>query len=225
MEILSKWKDKSPEEVLKAKVEADLHIKAIEREKAELKEMYLAQRDELLAKAKFEDYLDQIKTPPQSLQAPLPQANEVNSPTFDRDEFKKLANDTYQEFDRTKREAENFRQVETKLKDKFGDNYANVLKDQQIQLGLSSDEVNSLAKRSPEAFSRLMGLDTKTEGFQAPMRSGQTASKFSPTGEPKRGMSYYQELKKTDPRVYLDPKISQQMERDALNMGEAFFNS
>jgi len=223
-DILNKWKDKPLEEVLKAKVNADLHIKALEREKAELREMYLSQREELLAKAKFEEYIDQIRTPKQDLQVANTTANEVNSPKYDPKEIENLVLSKIQEAESNKVSVENFRKVQSKLKERYGDNYVSVLKDQQDSLGLSQDEINNLAKRSPEAFFRVMGLNEKnTDPFQSPPRSGQRNDSFAPRGAPKRDYNYYQELKKTNPKLYLDPKISLQMEKDAQELGMAFF--
>jgi hypothetical protein len=40
----------------------------------------------------------------------------------------------------------------------------------------------------------------------------------------KRTLSYYAELKKKDPKIYLDPKIALQMEKDSQALGPAFFD-
>ncbi len=63
-EILAKWKDKPLEELLKAKVESDLYIKTLEKQKDELRDDYLKQREELLAKAKFEELIDRYEKAP-----------------------------------------------------------------------------------------------------------------------------------------------------------------
>lgn len=41
----------------------------------------------------------------------------------------------------------------------------------------------------------------------------------------KRTMSYYQNLKKENPTLYLDPVMNTQMHKDALVLGEAFFDA
>lgn len=223
LELLNKWKDKPAEDVLKAKIEADLHIKSLEREKAELREMYLSQREELLAKAKFEEYIDQMRTPNnQNLQVANTPAKEVDSPKYDPAEIEKMFDRKLSDFEKLKQETENFSKVQTKLKERYGDSYVSVLKDQQSALGLSQDDVNALAKKSPEAFFRIMDLNEQQSSFQAPPRSGQRNDNFSPKGSPKRDWNYYQELKKTNPMMYLDPKISLQMEKDAQALGPAF---
>lgn len=219
-ELINKWKDK-PLEVLQNKaVEADLHIKTLEREKAEMYEMYKSQREELLAKAKWEDYIDQMRKPPETPVA-LPPANSEQPKPFDPNEIKELLRGELSIYETQKREQENFGKVQSKLKERFGDNYATVLKDQQVNLGLSNEDVNSLAKKSPEAFFRMLGLNDQQQSFQTPPRNSQRNDNFAPKTV-RRDWAYYQNLKKTNPMLYLDPKISAQMERDAQELGSAF---
>jgi hypothetical protein len=46
---------------------------------------------------------------------------------------------------------------------------------------------------------------------------------FAPKSD-KRTYSYYENMRKTNPNLYLDPKISIQMDKDAQALGEAFFD-
>ena len=220
-ELLNKWKDKPAEEVLKAKIEADLHIKALEREKAELREMYSSTREELLAKAKFEELIDRMNKPTETPVAHTP-ANEVKSPSFNQEEIEKLVLSKIQETESKKVQQTNFSKVQSKLAERFGDNSSNVLKEQMNALGLTPEDVNTLAMKSPEAFFRVMGLNEQPKDlFQSPPRSGQRSDSFAPKTV-KRDWNYYQELKKTNPMLYLDPKISVQMEKDAQELGASF---
>jgi hypothetical protein len=221
-ELTSKWKDKPADEVLKAKIDSDLYIKTLERQKDEMRQMYLQQSEELKAKAKFEELIDRFEKAPKDLQVASPPANE-DQPKFNPDEYRKIASETFQEMERSKIESDNFRKVQNKLQDKYGSNYANVLKDQQTTLGLSDTDVNTLAKKSPEAFFRMMGLNEQArESFQTPPRGSQRNDSFAPKGAPKRDWNYYMEMKKSNPKVFLDPKIQVQMHNDAIELGEAF---
>lgn len=220
-QIEAKWKDKSPEDLLKKAIEADLHINQLEREAAEKYDMYKQQHEELVTKAKFEEYIDQIR----KLQTQTPVAEPVaNSDTkpFDPNEIKELLRGELSIYETQKREQENFGKVQAKLRERFGDNYSTVLKDQQASLGLSAEQVNALAKSSPEAFFRMFGLnETQRMDYQTPPRNSQRNDSFAPKVV-KRDWAYYQNLKKTNPMLYLDPKISAQMERDAQELGAAF---
>lgn len=220
-EFTNKWKDKSAEELLKAKVESDLHIKTLEREKAEMYEMYKQVFEENKTKASINDLLDQWKKEKET-QVAAPSANEVKVPELDLTKVKQTASETYAEMRRREREEENFSRVQTKLQERFGSNYASILKDQYNQLGLSNEDMNALAVKSPEAYFRMLGLnDQPRDSYQAPPRTNQRNDSFAPKVQ-KRDYAYYAELKKTNPLLYLDPKISAQMERDMMELGPAF---
>ncbi len=89
---------------------------------------------------------------------------------------------------------------------------------------MSIEDVNALAKKSPEAFFRVMGLNEKqSDLFQTPPKSGQRNDNFAPKGQTKRDWAYYQEMKKANPKMYLDPKIAVQMHNDVLAIGEEAF--
>ena len=60
-ELAAKWADKPKEEVLKAKIEADLHIKALEREAAERHQMYTQLYEESKTKASLEALIDRSR--------------------------------------------------------------------------------------------------------------------------------------------------------------------
>jgi len=221
-EITNKWKDKPIEELLKAKVESDLYIKSLERQKDELRDDYLKQRDELLTKAKFEEYINQMKTLNDG-QVTEPKVNEVSEPKYDPKEIESLVLNKINETKKIEKETENFNVVQSKLKERFGNNYQQVLREQQLNLGLSDNDVNDLAKKSPEAFFRMMNLNQdRQDTFQTPPRNNHRSDTFAPKVQ-KRDYNYYQELKKTNPRLYLDPKIAVQMHNDAVEQGEAFF--
>lgn len=222
-----KWQEKFPDapaELIEAKAHSDYHIKTIEANNAELRQMYQEAKDELTAKAKWDEYLDRLNSnKPQSDLVAQPPANERTEP-MDLTKIEELVQKKIQETENQKRESENFKKVQSKLQERFGNNYAEVLQEQQDNLGLSKEEINSLAKKSPEAFFRVLGLnDQPTEGFVTPPRNNQRNNSFAPKVD-RRDYNYYQNLKKTDPKLYLDPKIQVQMEKDALAMGMDFFN-
>lgn len=222
-EILAKWAEKTKEEILDAKANSDIHIKKIEQENADLRRDWIAAKDELTTKAKFEEYLDQMRSPQGQPQGTTP-AKEEDSPRYDPNAVKNMIKEEYSLYEKQRFENSNYQQVETKLREKFGPNFATTLKDQQSKLGLSTDEINTLAKRSPEAFFRVMGLNEGVkDSFQTPPRSAQRNDSFVPRGEPKRDYAFYQAMKKENPNAFFDPKIAMQMEKDAQSMGEAFF--
>jgi hypothetical protein len=216
----AKWKDRTQEELYKKAVEADVHIANLEREAQERHQMYTELYEKSKTQASLETLIDQIKREKETPVA-QPPANTVNEPTLDLTKIESMFEQKLSAYEQQKREVENFGKVQQKLKERFGNNYATVLQDQYAQLGLPKERMNEIAKESPEAYFRMMGLNQQPEPYQGAPRSSMRNDSFAPKVQ-KRDWMYYQEMKKTNPKLYLDPKISQQMERDAQELGEAF---
>ena len=140
--------------------------------------------------------------------------------------MKSLISSSIQEYETTKKQNENFNLVKEKLKEQFGDNYPSVLKQQIENLGLTEEDVNALARKSPNAFFRTIGVDKpeNKELFQNPLSSSLKSETFRPKGAQKRTRSYYLEMKKNDPKSYFSPKTNVDMHNDAVALGEAFFD-
>lgn len=212
---------RDPEALAKAKYHADTHIKTLEARMDELRSDYLKEHTENQARAKLED---QIKILEQQLASnEQPSVKEViEKPTIDLDELDKRFDQKLQDYEVTKRQQDNANFVKNKLKERFGDNYPTVVNQQINDLGLSTEDFNALARKSPAALLKTLGVEeTSKERYQNPIRG---TSGFSPKVEPKRTWSYYQSMKKENPRLYHDPKITTQMEHDAMELGDAFMD-
>jgi hypothetical protein len=146
-ELTNKWKDKPADELLKAKVESDLYIKTLERQKDELRTDYLKQRDELLAKAKFEELLDRFEKAPRepNLQVAPPLANEVE-PKYDPKQIESLVLSKINETKIAEKETDNFNKVQSKLTERFGNNSLQFLRNNRVHLDCLTTDVNALAR-------------------------------------------------------------------------------
>lgn len=175
------------------------------------------------AKARLEDLiaqLDKTKAPASNEQTHV---NEDNRKPFDPNQLESLVSNKIVEHETKRKQQENFNTVKAKLTERFGKNYSGVLKDHIDQLGLSEEDVNALARKSPAALFKTLGLeDNRRETFDAPPRS---QTQFRPkVTSPHKPLSWYQDLRKKDKMAYHDPKIAIQMEKDAQALGEAFFD-
>jgi len=123
---------------------------------------------------------------------------------------------------KTLKQQENLSLVQAKLKEHFGEEYQSVYKQRLDNLGLSREYADELAKTHPQVFLKTFELDaTKNVNTTTLPRSQQRPNSFSPSS-PKRDWNYYQEMKKANPKMYLDPKIAVQMHDDAIALGDAF---
>lgn len=219
-----KYKDN--EALAKSKIHADKTIEVQNRRMDQLREDFLKERQENIAKAKLQELVDKLTNNKQSLTSnETPQVNEDNEkPAIDMDQIKSLMTNQFQEYEAGKRQRDNLAQVQNKLVEHYGKNYSNALGEQLQNLGMSAKQIDELAKEAPQAAIRMLGLDAKAQqdNFQAPPRSNQRNDSFAPKGAKKRTWSYYQELRKTNPDMYLDRKIANQMAQDAVELGEEF---
>jgi hypothetical protein len=145
------------------------------------------------------------------------------TPVIDQKQIESLVSSKIQEHELTKKQQENFNIVRSKLTERFGSNYQSVLREQSESLGLTDNDVNDLARKSPRAFFKTMGLDREEtrESFQSPPRSSQRSDNFAPSTQ-KRTWSYYQKMRKENPEAYTSPKIQAQMHRDYVDQGRDF---
>lgn len=217
-------KFKSPEELAKGKYESDLYVEHLKARLDEMRNDYLRLDTDYKSRAKLEELIDQLKTPQQQLTSNENNhtVNEANTkPAIDYKEVESLVSSKIMEHESSKREQQNFDLVKSKLKERFGNNYQAVLKEQMDSLGLEENFINDLAKKHPQVLFKTLGLDqpVQRESFDSPPRS---TSRFTPTTPQKRTWSYYQKMRKEDPRLYHDPRTQVQMHKDATTLGDDF---
>lgn len=217
----AKFKDNQG--LAKGKAYSDALIEVQNRKMDQL----VAENERLLnesrAVATLKDLINQVKPAQQLASSNPPPANEVKESTFNLDILDSKISEGIAQAERIRKETDNFNMVKNKLQERHGDNYPRVLKQTIESLGLSAEDANAMAKRSPAAFMRTLGLDqpVQTEGFQAPPQSRQN-SNFAPQGGPKRTWQYYQDLRKKNPKLYNDTKTNIQMQKDIIALGDDF---
>lgn len=210
-------KFRTPEDLAKGKHQADQHISTLERENNELREWAAKLADENKAKASWEELIDRMNKQP-SESNPTHHADDVRKPEFDESKIKSLVSSTVSEMERARREQDNLMLVRNKLQEYYGDSYQNVLQTKMKEFGLN--DVDTMAKTSPQALLQLMKPVQSNEQYQAPPRSTMTSSSMKPPQ--KRTWTYYQELKKANPKLYFDKDTALQMVRDANELGKDF---
>lgn len=221
-QFTAKWKEKFPtadEELIRSKVDSDLYIKTLESQKDEMRSDLIKAHEEIQKGKALDDILDRLNRKDE-VQQPVttPKAPENTPPSLKIDDVQKW----YEQQKRTEIENLNFQTVQSKLQERYGQRAGEFLAEQANTLGLTKDEINSLAKKSPEAFFRTMGLNEQQKDlFMAPPKSGLRNDSFAPKTQ-KRTWNYYQEMKAKNPTEYWSAKNQLQMHRDAEQLGNAF---
>jgi len=224
--ILNKWKDKPQEELLEAKVNADLYVKTLTARLDDLRNDYLSLREQHQAGTELKDLIDQLKSKPQGDDNSQLTNQGNNLPAIKPEDIDTLVTQRVTEqltqHQRTLAQRENFKTVEAKLKEQFGPDYQNAYKQRLDTLGLDREFADDLAKNHPQVFIKTFELDNvKQQNNVSVPRNTQRPGSFAPSA-PVRNWAYYQEMKKTNPKLYLDPKIAVQMDADAQALGADF---
>lgn len=223
--IIAKWKDKPADELLNAKAESDLYIKSLTTRLDDLKADYLRLREEHQTSAQLKDLVDRLEKERSGIQQNttiLEKPLDTTVPSIKPEDITKMISDEISRNRTLEKQTENFANVQRKLREQFGDNYHPAYKQRLETLGLTQEFADDLARNHPAVFFKTFELDaTRSNNFQAPPKTAQRPTSFAPKAQ-KRDWNYYQELKKNDPRMYLDPKIAVQMHNDMMELGSEF---
>lgn len=217
-------KFKTQEDLAKGKVHADHTVEVMKRRLDQLTADYQKVQEENITKAKLETLYDKFAALTSSNEPP---ANANNQPTpkpLELDNIDDRIAEGIRKASVLQTEQNNLNTVQSKLTEHFGPNYQNSVKQQIDNMGLSSEDFHTLARKSPQALLKALGVDQprQTDLFQTPPRSSQRTDSFAPSGAKKRTWAYYQELKKANPSLYLDRDTGVQMQKDAIELGEVF---
>lgn len=212
---------KTFDDLARGKLEADRTIKAREEELAGL-------REELQRRLTFEQLAEELKRrdepSPFDNQAPrVPPVNEPQNtpaPSLTDEDLENRIAETLQRQREQERIAANVNEVTTRLIQTFGDEAKaeQYIQQKAAELGVSTSFLRDAAARSPKAFFVTIGL----EGNQTPAAASHTKSDVNTAAlvnqgsGPKPGSyEFYENLRKTDPSRYWDPKTQRQLHKDA----------
>lgn len=94
------------------------------------------------------------------------------------------------------------------------------------ELGLQPTEMKELAAKSPKAFLATMGItEVKPTSSSTPAPSSDVNPAMVHTGGPKPNTyAYFENIRKSDPKLYWNVKTQSAMHKAAQDLGEAFFN-
>lgn len=203
--------------IAKSKAEADRHIKNLEAEQAEL-------RSELKTRLTLEQFMDEIKSSKTSsnTQENLPVENEDTKEYVSREEALRIAREAYKQEQNLSSEDANRKIVSDALRKNWGSSYLDKLVSKATEIGLSKEQVNSMAATSPQALLKLVDANVTTNVSSFAPPSNQVRS--DQRGSSDRDYSHYKKLRKENPNLYWAPRTQRQMHADKARLGDEFGN-
>lgn len=214
---------KTASELARGKVEADLFIKKLTDELAEL-------RANLKGEEKLQALMDKL-TAAQTSQT----GNTTSSVNQTNESAPSVANalsledvqKLLEERERKSAEAANLRLATQKVQEVYGANAGLVVEEKAASLGMTKAQLEALAKSNPTAFLKIVDAEKAPSSVSAPRTSVNTAGFKDATGNVKND-KYYAELRRkmiAEGRGsdFYKPEIQREMFRAAKELGEDFY--
>lgn len=209
------WSD--PEVIAKGKLEADQHIENLERQLAEM-------REDLDARSKLEDIAKALEDKAGASSSPQPQASietaEAKPDTTSEADIESLVEKTLLSREAATKAQANVAAVDKAMQDKYGDKASEVAQAKAKELGMTLERLGEIAAESPQAFLAMVG-ESAPKSFEAPRSSVNTAGMASNVEE--RNFSYYQKMRRENPKLYYQPKTQNALMQDRVRLGSNFY--
>lgn len=210
---------RDPEVLAKSVLSGDDHIKNLERQLKEL-------REDLDNRLKAEEVLKAIEAKAEEFknmsfrESSTPA--EQPTPGLDAEKVEALVSETIQKRTMEETRAKNAQMVNAKLRELYGDEASNEVVKRANALGMTPDSLVGMAKESPNAFLALMGTPQPKSTNATPSSQVNTSTESFNKAQ-NRDYTFYENLRKEDPKTYFSPKIQRQLTADAVALGERFF--
>ncbi len=211
-----KWSD--PEVIAKGKLESDKYIAELEKQ--------LKDKDADIQKNEYaKTLLDTLQNKAGDTANPNSEDKGGNvdpNTTDETKDLKSLIEETLGERDKEKTVAENLAVVEKALTQTFGSEASKIVQAKAAETGLSLTKLQEIASESPTAFLSLVGSAPALPEHTLTPSVNTQGGQFNNPGE--QDFNHYQEIRRTNPKLYYSPKVQQSMLNDRNRLGERFYN-
>ncbi len=214
-------KFKDHEALARGKWHADKTIEIMEKRMDALRTDYQKEREQNITRAQLEEVIEKFSKQPLASNA-NPLVNEEKPSMFDPAQLESLVETNFQKMKEKDRQEDNYKTVQNMAIARYGNNYKQHLTTTMSDLGLTPQELETMARTNPKVFIKTFGLEQQPgPGFQAPPRSNINPP-FRPTNSNHNKWSYYEELRRTKPEEYHSQKTQNKMMEDYAALGDDF---
>lgn len=215
-------KYKTPELLAKSRLDADTYIAQLQREQAQL-------REELATRTSVDDAIKNFQRNTQQAPASEVQTSPAAAPAIDEKTLAERIRQVTQEQNIEQRQASNVETAARRLTETFGDSTkANqVVQQKAAELGVTVKFLQDTAAQSPQAFFSLLGLEQQATQTTQRTHSDVNVQAFGQQNSsgPKPGTyAFYEAIRQEDKKRYFSPQVQNQLMKDALEKGDAFFS-
>lgn len=197
--------------IAKGKVYGDRTIEQRNKEFDELREDFVKANANATAAVKYEE-LKALLEKRSNTNDTDTQVRQVET-TLDPTKIEEILETKLAQRELKKKEDDNMATVETRLRERFGDNAGSIMRDKMNTLGMTADDLKFLAKRSPEAVLNALGVNQQQESYQGLPSSNLRSDNFVPQADI-RDAIYYDKMRREKSKEYFSEKMSVQRLKD-----------
>lgn len=212
------------DKLLQGRIEADRFIDQLKEENKGL-------RNDLTSRVTIEDSLSKLlerstsNNNEQRVVERLPNPNEAPIPPVptqgvSKDEMMKMVREALETESSKAKKQSNLQVAVAELEKTFGPNYVEHVTRKANDLGVPVEFFDKLASESPKALLALVS-DRKSEGTLSTPPVGSNVGSPTPVG---KTFSYYENLRKKDPKNYWSPSTQNEMYANASKLGPKFYD-
>lgn len=205
----------TPEDLAKGKWHSDAHIAQLEAKLATLE----AQNANGMNAEKLLEEVRKLGKPSDPTGQPGEKV-ETNPPP--QTNIEELVLETLSKTEKQRLTTLNREATIVKMNEVWGADTPKKLKEAADELGVSVDYLRDQAQSNPNAFYRLVGIDAAKgipSGTTVPTGTVRANGNVSTV----KNWAYYQEMKRSNPKLYKEQKTQVEIQREAMKLGEAFF--
>lgn len=214
-------KYKTPDDLAKAYGHADAHISKLEREMAEMRAENKVLKDlaETPKKKQEDDNLRSQEPDP----ADDPSANR-NKVVDENVDLNSLIREELDKADKERSFSGNVNAVAEKLEKFYGSASAaqRAVAEKAKELNVGVDWLMDIAGKSPSAFYNTVGIDQRS--FSTPSAGGDVNTQSFGRDANRKNFAYYENIRKTDPKLYYSAGLRKEMFAQAQAQGERFYS-
>lgn len=204
--------------LLKSKAYADLQVRKVEGETANL-------RKELDQRITYQDLLDKMSgmNAASRDEDDNLSSNENQNPVVTEEAIAKMVDSRLNAQRQALQGEANVEFARQELTKVWGTDYVTKLRTRAAELNLTEDYVKDLAVNNPKALVSIMVTKTQQtndNSFTPPASSVRTTQRQDST----RNWKYYEQMAKTDPKRYNTTAVQNEIHSQALALGEAFYS-
>lgn len=212
---IDELKSRSVDDLAKGKAHADAFIDHL---KGEIEQL----RKDLAERKQVEDALAELKA---ARNEPNDSEGNTNSGLKPED-IKTLVAESLNEQQTKSKVQANILAVDKAVKEQYGDKAHEFIAKKASELGMSVEDLASVASKSPNAFFNLVGFnkETKAPGTSGLLESSVNVDRLAETNNLKQGThAYYEALRKKDKVLYYSPEVQRKLFADRVRLGDDFY--